>query len=168
MAAGIAGMAYRRAAMFLAIFLCSAGFDQGTKEWARTLPAGEPQPVIQGVWDWELAQNPGVAFSSFSNLPHGPLILSLLAIAMLVVVLVLASRTRPHERMARIGYALIAGGALGNLIDRMRLGSVTDFIRWRAGDHAWPIFNVADALLVVGIALLIFSPNARGMPKLQA
>ena len=160
-------MAYRRAATFLAIFLCSAGFDQGTKEWARTLPPGEPQPVIHGVWDWELAHNPGVALSSFAKLPHGQLLLSLLAIAMLAVVLVLAARTKPEERLARIGYALIAGGALGNVIDRMRLGAVTDFIRWRAGDHLWPIFNVADALLVVGIGLLFFSTWARGVPKLQ-
>jgi len=157
-------MAYRRAATFLVIFLCSAGFDQGTKEWALTLPAGEPQPFIQGVWDWELAHNPGIAFSSLPGV--GPVALSLIAMAMIGVVLFLAWRTRPEERLARIGYALIAGGAVGNLIDRFRHGAVTDFIRWRAGEHAWPIFNVADALLVVGVALLFFSPRPRPAPKL--
>lgn len=157
----------RRTATFIAVFLCSAGFDQGTKEWALTLPPGEPQPLIKGVWDWELAHNPGVAFSSFDKLPHGQLILSLLAIGMIGVVLWLAARTRPDERMMRVGYALVAGGALGNLIDRLRHGAVTDFIRWRAGDHLWPIFNVADALLVVGIALLFFSPRIRSTHKLQ-
>ena len=156
-----------RAGVFVAVFLCSAGFDQGTKEWALTLPAGHPQPVIRGVWDWELAHNPGVAFSRFQGIAHGPLLLSLLAIAMITVVCVIAARTRPEQRIARIGYALIAGGALGNLIDRFRHGSVTDFIRWRAGDHLWPIFNVADALLLVGVALLFFSPRLRPAPKLQ-
>ena len=158
---------WHRAATFITVFLCSAGFDQGTKEWALTLPPGEPQPVIKGVWDWELAHNPGVAFSSFTKLPHGQLLLSLLAIAMVLVVLVIAARTRPDQRLARVAYAMIAGGALGNLIDRLRHGAVTDFIRWRAGDHLWPIFNVADALLLVGVVLLFFSPGFRSAPRLQ-
>jgi len=157
----------RRAAAFIAVFLCSAGFDQGTKEWALTLPEGQRQPVIDGVWDWELAHNPGVAFSRFDGMAHGQLILSVVAIAMIGVVLWLAAKTRPDQRMMRIGYALIAGGALGNLVDRLRHGAVTDFIRWRAGDHLWPIFNVADALLVVGVALLFFSPRLRPAHKLQ-
>lgn len=144
-----------RAVIFLAIFLCTAGFDQGSKEWARTLPPGERVPVIEGVWDWELAANPGIAFSSFADLPHGQIVLSLLGVAMLVFILVVAARTRPEERLKRAAYALIAGGALGNLVDRIRDGAVTDFIRWRAGDHLWPIFNVADAALLVGVVLLL-------------
>jgi signal peptidase II len=158
----------RRAAAFVAIFLCSAGFDQGTKAWALTLPAGQRQPVIDGVWDWELAHNPGVAFSSLQRIPHGALLLSLLAVAMLVGIVVVAVRTRPEQRLMRIGLALIAGGALGNLVDRLRHGAVTDFIRWRAGDHMWPIFNVADALLLIGVALVFFSPKPSPAPKLAA
>ena len=50
---------------------------------------------------------------------------------------------------------MIGGGALGNLIDRMRDGAVTDFVRWRWHEHAWPVFNVADAALLVGALLLI-------------
>lgn len=157
----------RRAAAFIAVFLCSAGFDQGTKEWALSLPAGEPQPVITGVWDWELAHNPGVAFSRFADIPHASILLSLLAILMISFVLVIAVRTAPEQRLARVAYAMIAGGALGNLIDRLRHGSVTDFIRWRAGDHLWPIFNVADALLLVGVVLLFFSPRPRSLHRLQ-
>jgi len=156
-----------RVATFVAIFLSSAGFDQGTKSWALTLPPGQPQPVIAGVWDWELAHNPGVAFSSLQPIPHGPLLLSVLALAMLAGILVMAARTRPDQRLMRVGLALIAGGALGNLVDRVRHGAVTDFIRWRAGEHMWPIFNVADALLLVGIVLVIFSPRVGGEPKLQ-
>jgi signal peptidase II len=158
---------YRRAAAFIAVFLCSAGFDQGTKEWALTLPAGEPQPVIQGVWDWELAHNPGVAFSSLADIPYGPIVLSLLAVFMLIAVMVMAARTAPEQRLSRIAYAMIAGGAFGNLVDRLRHGSVTDFIRWHAGEHMWPIFNVADALLLVGVVLLFFSPPAHSLHKLK-
>ena len=57
--------------------------------------------------------------------------------------------------MKRIGLAMIAGGALGNLVDRIRDGVVTDFIRWRWYEHKWPIFNVADAALLVGVVLVL-------------
>lgn len=157
----------RRAVIFVAVALCTTGFDQASKQWAHTLPPGERVPVIEGVWDWELAMNEGVAFSSLTDLPYGAIVLSLLAAAMLAAILVMAWRTRPEQRLERVSLALIAGGALGNLVDRLRDGAVTDFIRWRAGDHLWPIFNVADAALLVGVLLLFFSPWLRGSPKLQ-
>jgi signal peptidase II len=67
----------------------------------------------------------------------------------------MAWRTRPEQRLQRIALAMIAGGALGNLIDRMRDGAVTDYVRWRIGDAKWPIFNVADAALLIGVVLLL-------------
>lgn len=160
-------MRYRRAVIFVAIFLCTAGFDQGTKQWAQTLPPGERVAVIDGVWDWELAMNKGVAFSTFADIPYAQILLSILAAVMLVAIGVLAMRARPEERMKRVALALIAGGALGNLIDRVRDGAVTDFIRWRVGDHLWPIFNVADAALLIGVVLLVFSPPVRALHKLE-
>lgn len=157
--------------MFVVVSLLTAGFDQGSKEWARSLPttpadcsvadlaahrcAGVPQPVIDGYWDWELAMNRGAAFSSFVGGAPTQVVLSLIAIVALVVLGVAAARTRPEEGLRRLGYALIAGGALGNLIDRLRDGAVTDFVRWRYQDMAWPIFNLADAALLVGGALLV-------------
>jgi signal peptidase II len=61
---------------------------------------------------------------------------------------------------------LIAGGALGNLIDRVRDGAVTDFVRWRIHDHRWPIFNLADAALVAGVALILLGElRARRAPQ---
>ena len=147
----------RRAVIFLAIFVTTAGFDQGTKEWAKTLPPHQAVAVIDGYWDWELAKNPGVAFSSFADLgDKGPIVLSLIALIALGVICFAAWRTKPEERLRRVAYALIAGGALGNLIDRVRDGAVTDFVRWRIGEHKWPIFNVADAALLIGVALLFY------------
>jgi signal peptidase II len=148
----------RRAVLFLAIFLCTTGFDQASKQWAETtLVPGKPEPLIQGYWDWELARNTGVAFSTFAGVEGGQIILSLLAVAALIGIGIAAARTRtrPDQRLKLAALALIGGGALGNLIDRMREGGVTDFVRWRVGDHAWPIFNVADATLVIGVALLL-------------
>jgi signal peptidase II len=157
--------------IFVAIFLCTTGFDQGSKQWAKTLPthpadcdvpadmvarhcAGVPQPLIHGVWDWELAMNDGIAFSTFAG-GNGQIILSIIAAIALIAIGIAAARTKPGEHLKRVGLAMIAGGALGNLIDRVRDGAVTDFIRWRAGDHLWPIFNVADAALVIGVGLLL-------------
>jgi signal peptidase II len=158
---------YRRAVIFVALFLCTTGFDQASKDWAHGLPPGKPVPVISGVWDWQLSMNKGVAFSTFTDLPHAQIVLSLLAALMLVGIGYAAFKARPEERVKRVALALIAGGALGNLIDRIKDGAVTDFIRWRAGEHMWPIFNVADAALLVGIVLLIFSPLPSRSPKLQ-
>lgn len=149
-------MQLRRALLFLAIFFCTTGFDQASKQWAEgTLPAGRPQPFIEGYWDWELAKNPGVAFSQFTNVEGGQVILSILAACALIAIGVVAMRTKPDEKMKLAGLALIGGGALGNLIDRIRAGGVTDFVRWKVGDHLWPIFNVADAALLVGVAVLL-------------
>ncbi len=143
----------RKALLFVVIFAASVAADQGSKAWARTLPEGVPQPVVAGYWDWELAYNPGIAFSTFTGAT--PVILSLVAAAALVGIGVTAARTRPEERLKRVALAMIAGGALGNLIDRARDGVVTDFVRWRIGEHRWPIFNVADAALLIGVALLL-------------
>jgi len=113
---------------------------------------GVPQPVIDGYWDWELAFNTGAAFSSFRG---GQLALGALAGAALIALGAMAWRARPEQRLRRIALAVIAGGALGNLIDRVRDGAVTDFVRWRAGEARWPIFNVADAALLIGVGLML-------------
>src|SRR5688572_11116166 len=148
-------MQLRRAVLFLAIFLCTTGFDQASKQWAETLPPGQPQSFIEGYWDWELAKNTGVAFSTFADIEGAQILLSILAVCALIAIGVMAMHTRPDERMKLAGLALIGGGALGNLIDRIRAGGVTDFVRWRVGDHVWPIFNVADAALLVGVGVLL-------------
>lgn len=146
----------RRAVLFLAIFACTTGFDQASKQWAEgTLQAGRPQPFIDGYWDWELARNTGVAFSTFAGVEGGQIVLSLLAVAALIALGVVAMRTRPEDTLRLAALALIGGGALGNLVDRIRAGGVTDFVRWRLGEHAWPIFNLADAALLAGAGLLL-------------
>ncbi len=146
-----------RIAVFLTVFALTTGFDQGSKEWARaSLELHQPQPVIAGFWDWELAMNPGAAFSSFAGSgPSTQIVLSIVAMLALLGIGIMAARTAPEQRLLRFSLAMIGGGALGNLIDRMRDGAVTDFVRWRWYEHVWPIFNVADAALLIGAALLI-------------
>jgi signal peptidase II len=142
--------------LFVAIFLCTTGFDQASKTWAEhALSPGVRQPVIEGYWDWELVKNTGVAFSTFAGGGGGQIVLSLLALAVLIAIGVVAVRTRPEQKLELTGMALVGGGALGNLVDRIRAGGVTDFVRWHVGERMWPIFNVADAALLVGVGLLL-------------
>jgi signal peptidase II len=174
----------RKAWLVFAIVLgLTVAVDQGSKVWARGLPTnppgcstselvaqscgGVPQPVISGYWDWELAENPGAAFSSFVGGTGARIALSLLAAAALIGIGLMARRSAPEAWRRRTALALIAGGALGNLVDRLRDGAVTDFIRWRFHDHRWPIFNVADAALLVGVLLLTLSrqPESRGVTR---
>lgn len=162
-------MPQRRAVIFAALLALVVVLDQGSKAWARTLPVspagcevpadvvahrcrGVPTALIEGFWEWELAFNTGAAFSSFRGSQY---LLGALAGVALIALLVMAWRARPEQRLRRIALAVIAGGALGNLIDRVRDGAVTDFVRWRVGEARWPIFNVADAALLVGAALLL-------------
>lgn len=151
-----------RVLVFLAIFITSAGFDQASKEWARdSLAPHVATPVIGGFWDWQLEQNPGAAFSVLATTGEGPRATALhigfgvVAAIALIALGIAAARTRPDQRLRRTAFALIAGGALGNLIDRVANGDVTDFVRWHYRAHMWPIFNVADAVLVIGVALLL-------------
>jgi signal peptidase II len=142
-----------RVVIFVSVLASTTGFDYGTKEWARAnLTVGVPEPVIKGHWDWLLAYNDGAAFSSFRG---SQIVLSLIACAALIMLGIMAARTKPEQHLKRIALAFIAGGAVGNLIDRVRDGVVTDFVRWKAGGHEWPIFNVADVALIVGVVLLL-------------
>lgn len=160
-----------RRTVFVLVFLLTAGFDQGTKEWALGLPVpadcavpadlvahtchGAPQSVIAGYWDWELAMNTGAAFSSLDVGDATQILLAVLAALAVGGIGIYAYRLRPDQRLERIALGLVAGGALGNLVDRVRHGAVVDFIRWRIGEHRWPIFNVADAALLAGVALML-------------
>ncbi|MGE5181107.1 MAG: signal peptidase II [Acidobacteriota bacterium] len=152
-------MKLRRLVVFTVLVLGVLALDQGSKAWARGLGDGR-HAVIDGYWDWEHAENPGAAFSTLVGGTAARVGLSIVAAAAIGALVYAAWRSRPEQRVQRAAYALILGGAAGNLVDRVRVGTVTDFVRWRIHDHLWPIFNVADAALLVGVALL-FVASAR-------
>ena len=117
-----------------------------------------PQVVVDDFWDFQYSENPGAAFSFLSSAKQsfrGPFfIIIALIILPLLVRFYLASR--PDERIRRFAVPLILGGSLGNFIDRMRLGYVIDFVHWHLGERVdWPIFNVADAAISIGVVLLL-------------
>ena len=132
-------------------------FDQLTKHVAITeLQPYTPQAVIPGFLNWTLAFNPGAAFSFLAGADGWQRwFFTALALSVSALLAFWLSRTARGDWRNAAPLALIIGGALGNLIDRLRLGHVTDFIQvyWR--EWAWPAFNIADSSIFVGAALLI-------------
>lgn len=113
--------------------------------------------VIPGFFNLIHTSNSGVAFSLFSNSPSGwkTVALILLSLVLLVAVVVIVGRTRNLDWRSGVGLALIVGGALSNLADRIRFGSVVDFLDLYVGRYHWPTFNLADSAIVVGAGFLI-------------
>ncbi len=134
--------------------------DQLSKAWVlATLDPGQKLAVIPGFFYWTLAFNDGAAFSFLANSGGWQRwLFTLLALAIAAVLLVWMKRTRAGDWRTAVPLALVLGGALGNVIDRIRLGHVTDFILVYFGDWAYPAFNVADSAVCVGaVALILFS-----------
>ncbi len=129
--------------------------DQATKALVRgRLPLHASETIIPGFLDLTHVRNTGAAFGILGaiDFPFKPAVIALLATAALVAVAVFAAQLSPHQKLARIGLALILGGAVGNLIDRVTVGYVLDFVDFYWRDwHFWA-FNVADAAITFGVA----------------
>ena len=145
----------------LAWLLLSAaviGLDQWSKAWVLArLPEFRAVPVIDGFWNWYRTYNTGAAFSFLSDAGGWQTwLFTGLAVAISGLMAWWLSRTPRGDWRTALPYALVVGGALGNVIDRLIHGHVVDFIQWHVGEHYWPAFNVADSAIVcgaVGIAL---------------
>ena len=112
--------------------------------------------VIENYVDITYVRNPGGAFGLFARAHRGvvrPLLLGLSAAAVVVIILIYRS-TPPGRLLVRMAFALIMGGAIGNLIDRLRFDEVIDFIDVHWFHYHWPAFNIADAAITVGVAIL--------------
>lgn len=113
--------------------------------------------LMGGVFDWfniVFTWNPGTSFSMFRALGNSaPWVITILT--GIIIALILYYLFKRASKFECVPLALIAGGALGNLIDRIRFGAVIDFIDWHVADWHWPAFNVADACIVIGVCLYI-------------
>lgn len=132
--------------------------DQATKLIVKTrLPLHESVTVIPGFFDLTHVRNTGAAFGMLNNMEfaYKPAVMVIVALVALGAVASYALTLPAEQRVARYGLALILGGAVGNLIDRATMGYVVDFVDvyWR-GVHFWA-FNVADAAITVGVALML-------------
>ena len=131
--------------------------DQATKRWARASLRGTPAvEVIPGYLDLEYHENPGSAFGLLRNVPGARFILIGVAALAIVVVWRMVSQAQHRKRMGDVAFALVVGGAIGNVVDRIYIGRVVDFILMHFHrKYVWPAYNVADVALVVGVGLLI-------------
>jgi len=129
----------------------------------------ESVPVIRGLLDLTHVRNTGAAFGflNAADFPGKPIVIAVVALAALVGVSLYATQLPATHWLARLGLALILGGATGNLIDRLRQGYVVDFVDAYWGDwHFWA-FNVADAAITVGVSIIILDllrPAHAGLP----
>jgi signal peptidase II len=129
--------------------------DQLTKWLVLARFAPGERIELTGFFNLVLVFNKGAAFSFLADAPgwQTPLLVAFAAVAALIVsVLLLRS---PERRVFSAGLALILGGALGNVIDRLRFGYVVDFLDLHAAGWHWPAFNAADSAITLGAALLI-------------
>jgi signal peptidase II len=154
--AGVAGP-YARPYEIVTIAVVVA-LDQVTKEIVRrTLELYDHVPVIPGFLDITHVQNTGAAFGLLNGaeFPFKAAVMIAIAAVALVAIAAYATQLGFHERLARLGLALILGGAFGNLIDRAVAGYVVDFVDVYWGSaHFWA-FNVADAAITIGAVLVL-------------
>ena len=148
---------------WLWLSLLVVALDQGSKQLAEaTLQLHERVPLLP-VFNLTLAYNEGAAFSFLSDQGGWQRwLFTGLALGVTVVLLVWLSRLRPGERLLAAALALIVGGAVGNLIDRILWGHVIDFLDFHYQQWHWPAFNLADSAIVVGIGLFLLDSLRQG------
>lgn len=133
--------------------------DQITKTLiVNTFARGQSKEIIPGLFNLCHTRNTGVVFGMFPG--RSWLFAALTTAAIIILVLLVRSLEESTSRWQYIAYGLIIGGAIGNLIDRVRVGSVTDFLDFYVGRYHWPAFNVADSAVCVGVAFLLLSTIA--------
>jgi signal peptidase II len=179
--------------LFVALSVGSTGCDLWTKEWAASRLSAAPaharatcvvppgatrapyqrlptavRAVVPGYLELEYAENCGAAWSMFEGAPRGVRLafFGAAAVGAMAFLVVMYRGMRGQSLAARLGPPLIVAGALGNVADRVRRGYVVDFIHAHLRDrYDYPVFNVADVLLAVGIGLLVLTSLRRTPPR---
>jgi len=112
--------------------------------------------VIPGFFNITHVRNKGAAFSLFASAPAMFRSMFFITVSIIAIMVIAFLIRKTHERLQVVAFSLIAGGAAGNLIDRIRYGEVVDFIQWYVKSYYWPSFNVADSAISIGVALLAY------------
>ena len=139
----------------LLIGLAIVLLDQLTKQWIRSaFVYGESRPVIDGFFNLVYVRNDGAAW----NILSGQSIILILISIVVLVLLIIYRRSFLQEQVShRILLGLMVGGIVGNLIDRIRFGWVTDFLDFQFGTYHYPSFNVADSAICIAVGLYIIT-----------
>lgn len=143
-------------------------FDQASKlVILKTLPLYHSVTVISGFFDITHVQNPGGAFgflSSQSPVVRNIIFIVVSSLATCLIFYFYKNTPKTHPLLSA-AFALILGGAAGNLIDRVRFGKVVDFLDFYIGNLHWPAFNIADSAISIGMAILLFHMIFKKMPE---
>jgi signal peptidase II len=142
---------------YLLIALGTLVLDRWSKAWIQNrFDLNESIRVIDGFFNITYVRNTGVAFGIFSSVssPAKSLLLSVFTAFAAIVVVTYSVRSSARNRLLQVALALILGGALGNLYDRLSYGYVVDFLEFYVGAYHWPSFNIADSAISIGVALL--------------
>ena len=133
----------------------------------------ESRTIVEGLVRLTYVQNRGAAFGILSEagLPYQSLMFSVVSLLALLAIALYAWRMPVQSRLPQTALAMVMGGAVGNLLDRARLGYVIDYVDMYWGPHHWPAFNVADSAISVGVALLVIdilrNPEMDESPKAE-
>ena len=133
--------------------------DQLTKQLIlESFQTGESREILGNFFNLVLVFNKGAAFGFLSGVSDGlrQIILGATTVFALGTVIYLLVYDYFEDRIARMALGMIIGGAVGNIIDRVRLGQVVDFLDFYYGNYHWPAFNVADSAICVGVFILLF------------
>lgn len=139
----------------LSLAVLVAALDQLTKWLIMTVVMQPPRTIpVTPFFNLVLAWNRGISFSLFDNdSPAGPFLLA--GFAGLIVLGLAWWLVRVDRPWPAVGIGLVMGGAVGNIIDRLRFGAVTDFLDFHLAGWHWPAFNLADTAITIGVALLV-------------
>ncbi len=149
---------------YFAIILAVIILDQLSKFAVEARYAPHEFEPITSFFNLGLTYNPGAAFSFLANHDGWQrwfFTVLALAAAVFFIVQIYQNRT---QKLANVGFALIAGGALGNMIDRLRIGMVVDFLDFHWHDMHWPAFNLADSAIFLGVVLVLWYELTRKKP----
>ncbi len=112
---------------------------------------------VAPFWNWVLTFNPGAAFSFLADQQGWQRwFFTVLALGVSGWI-ALELKRHPEQKLMALALTLVMGGALGNVIDRIRFGAVVDFVQWHAAGYYWPAFNVADSAITLGAVLMVWA-----------
>ncbi|MBF0428293.1 MAG: signal peptidase II [Magnetococcales bacterium] len=145
----------KRIGMGLLLAVVVILLDQLSKWIAVQTLAKEAIILFPGFFDLVLVHNAGAAFGLFTGLSPDLRLIFLCSVALIASLIILRLLQQAHSGIQISGLGMILGGALGNLIDRVRFGAVVDFIHLHWHELSWPVFNLADSAITVGVGLLL-------------